>query len=140
MTEGQITLRPTTLEEQLALEAYQEAIKGALSSADSAADKILTAALSVSTLYGALVTLVKPETEAAPIVLAIPFALLALAAVISGWALTAGVSNLESAKVESVKKAVRDTISAKRLRSNAAVLLMAIALVAAGVVVTYAYG
>jgi hypothetical protein len=62
-----------TFEEQTAVTAYEKAVSDALSAADSAAEKLITAAFSIATAYGALVALVAPKEETRSLVLGLPF-------------------------------------------------------------------
>jgi hypothetical protein len=133
-------LRPISLEEEIALEAYREAIKAGLTSADSAADKVLTASLSIATAYAGLLALVKPEKEAAPTILALPFIALGLAAFAAAWAIAQGVTSLSRLEVTAVRGAVDNTLKAKRLWTRVAVLIVVVALGLAGYVVISVYG
>jgi hypothetical protein len=137
---GNVNLRPVSLEEEIALEAYREAIKAGLASADGAADKILTAALSIGTAYAGLLALVKPEKEAAPTLLALPFIALGIAALCAAWALSRGVKSLSQLKVDAVRGAVDDTLKSKRLWTGLAVLGIVAGLGLAAIVVFSAYG
>jgi hypothetical protein len=139
-TVGNIKLRPVSLEEEIALEAYREAIKAGLASADGAADKILTAALSIGTAYAGLLALVKPEKEAAPTVLALPFIAFGVAALFGAWALSKGVQSLSELNVDKVRSAVDDTLKAKRLRIGVGILGIVAGLGLAAFVVFSAYG
>lgn len=132
-----IRLRPISLEEEIALEAYREAIKAGLTAADGAADKVMTASLSIATAYAGLLALVKPDKEAAPIVLALPFIAFGIAALAAAWALAMGVTSLAQLKVEEVRTEVDSTLKSKRFWTRGAVVVLIVALgIAAGVVVT----
>lgn len=133
-------LRGLTLEEEIALEAYREATKAGLSSADGAADKVLTAAISIASAYAALLALVKPEKEAAPIVLALPLLALGAAAAAAAWALVRGVPSLSKLDVAAVRDAVDNTVGDKRLWTGIAVFLLILALAVAAWVVLETYG
>lgn len=133
-------LRPIGLEEEIALEAYREGVKASLASADTAADKVLGASFSIATAYGALLALVKPEKVAAPLLLGLPFALFGLAAIAGAWALAHGVKPLARLRVNDVRGAVDDTLSAKRFWTRIAVVVLVLALVASAFVVLSTYG
>lgn len=135
-----ITLRAATLHEQVVLDAYREAIKGMLASADSAAEKVLTGAFSLATAYGALVALVKPETSAAPVVVGVPFLLFGLAALAGMWALSAGVAIESTDDVDAVRTAVATVNDTKRFRTAASVVVLAAAVVISGGVIVISYG
>jgi len=135
-----LTLRGLTLEEEIALEAYREATKAGLSSADNAADKVLTAAISIASAYAALLALVKPEKEAAPTFLAVPLLALGAAAAASAWSLGRGVPSLSRLDVAAVRDAVDKTVGSKRKWTGFAVLLLIVALGTAAWVVIRTYG
>lgn len=133
-------LRPISLEEEIALEAYREGVKAALSAADSAYEKVLTASFSIATAYGALLALVKRDKTAARILLGAPFVLLAAAALAAAWGLVKGVKSLEKPEVTAVRGSVDDALDAKRKWTKGAVVLLVIALATSGCVVLSSYG
>jgi len=133
-------LRPISLDEEIALEAYREATKAGLTSADGAADKVLTASLSIATAYAGLLALVKPDKEAAPILLALPFVAFGLAALAAAWALAKGVESLSRLEVGAVRSAVDVTLESKRRWTRVAVLILVVGLGLAALVVLSAYG
>src|SRR5256885_11469213 len=103
--------RPPYYNESVLLDAYKEAIKGALAAADTAADKILTAAFSLTTAYGALVALAQPKAGSTPIVILLPFLPFACAAVLAVLALLPSVSVAATNELAKVTGAVSGTLA-----------------------------
>lgn len=134
------TLRPASFAEAAAMEGYREAIKGALSAADSTADKVVTASLSVATAYGALLALVTPEGQATPAALGFPFAAIALALVLAMWAQSTGVTLDATNVVDQIESRVRSTVGTKRKFTRAAVFALVAGLTIAGFVVAANFG
>ena len=139
-TQRMLRLRPISLEEEIALEAYREAVKAGLTAADGAADKVLTASLSIATAYAGLLALVKPDKEAAPTLLALPFIAFGIAALAAAWALAKGVTSLAQLKVDAVRTAVDGTLDSKRAWTRGSVIILVIALGIAAFVVVTVYG
>src|SRR2546428_4126332 len=83
--------RPPYFTEAALLDAYKDAIKGALGAADTAADKILTASVSLAAGYGALLRLAPPKKGPAAGVLFFPLPPFAASAVFFPLPLIPGV-------------------------------------------------
>ena len=88
----QSELRPPTLAENLAIEGYKTAITTALASVNGVCDKIVTAAFSVATAFGAVVALVAPKESPAPLLMALPFLLFAAAVALALYAQSIAVA------------------------------------------------
>lgn len=86
-----MTPTPPTFREQAVLDAYKEAIKGALDSADAAAEAIATASFSIATAYGALLGLVRPKDASVAVPLVTPIFIFAAVAVLALIARSLGV-------------------------------------------------
>jgi hypothetical protein len=132
-------LRSPTFDEEVAIDNYRNASKEALSAANSVADKIVTAAFSIATAYGALIALVKPEETPSPIAAVIPFALLAIAVGIALYAQSLGIGLAGGDELEKLQKAVKDTVGAKRLWSRVALACLALGVLVAGILVNDVY-
>lgn len=138
------TFRPPTLGEEALFESYKEAMKQALAAANAASDKVLTAAFTLATAYGALLGLVKPKDTAVPLLGVVPFIALGAAAVIAASALLVGlrIGPTPSSLPRTVEGFLTDltgTISAKQRRSGWAVVAMAVAMIISGIVVFVLY-
>lgn len=129
-----VNLRSLTISEQVALENYKGASKEALSAASSVADKIVAAAFSFATAYGAVIALVAPEEAPEPVVAALPFVFFALAAGLALWGQSRGVGLTNSTEVADLEKAVNGAVVAKRRWSQGALALLVIGVIVAGVI------
>lgn len=132
-------LRPVTYAESVAIDAYRDAIARALDAAGSASDKIAAAAVSVATAYGALIALVAPKDSTQPLVVAIPFAFLAITLALALWAQAHGISVSPTDKVDVLWENVTGVIKAKRVTNTIALVMLALGLVCAGVIVADKY-
>jgi hypothetical protein len=133
-------LEPPTFGQVVYIDSYQEGIKAALASADSACEKILTAAISLTTVYGAVIALVAPKEKAADIWVTLPFVGFAAAVVICMWAQSKGIEFAQDDKVSTVKEKITGIINSKRGLARLAVVVLAASLVGAGVIVNKEYG
>lgn len=133
-------LRVATFREQAAFEAYKEAIKNALDSANKAVEAIATASFSIATAYGALLGLVRPKDTVVAVPVVAPILAFAVAAAIALVARSLGVRvALADNTVESVAGDINGTIKAKRILGWVALTFLFVALVAAGLLVVAAY-
>lgn len=132
--------RLPTFREQAVMDSYKEAIKGALESADSAAEAVTTGSFSVATAYAALLGLVTAETDVAPVPAILPIFLFAGAALAALIARSLGVrTGLHPNTVEGVSNDISRTIWAKRIGAWVGIGLLVLALGLAGVVVVTQY-
>lgn len=135
-----MTPTPPTFREQAVLDAYKEAIKGALESADAAAQAIATASFSIATAYGALLGLVKPKDAAVAVPLVTPILIFAAAALLALIARSLGVRTaLQPNTVAGVANDIGRTVWAKRIVGWVALAALAAALIVAGLLVEAAY-
>lgn len=133
-------LRGMTFREQAALEAYKEAIKNALDSANTAVETIATASFSIATAYGALLGLVRPKDTAVDVPVVAPIVGFALAAAIALVARSMGVAvALADNTVDSVVGDVQQTIQVKRVGGWIALAFLFVTLIVAGLLVVAAY-
>jgi hypothetical protein len=140
MGQTETELRAPTFDEQVAIDNYQGASKEALTAANSVGDKIVTAAFSFATAYGAVIALVSPEEKPEAVVAVIPFVLLALAAVIALYSQSRGVKLEGSTEVSQLRSVVNTAITTKRRLSWAALVLLALGVAVAGAIVYDQYG
>lgn len=132
-------VRALDFEEELAVSAYEKAVTDALSSADSAAGRVLTASFSILTAYGALVGLVAPEDDPQPFLIALPFLFLLAAALLSVRSLTRAIDFRISKDLGTIESRVADTVSSKRRPLWWAVLWLTVGIAVAGLVVIDSY-
>lgn len=132
-------LRPPTFDEEVAIENYKTASKEALSAANSVADKIVTAAFSIATAYGAVVALVAPEETPSPVAVVVPFALLAIAVGTALYAQSIGIDLKGGEALDKLQKAVKDAVKCKRRWSRVALFSLAVGVLAAGILVREVY-
>ncbi|WP_159064224.1 hypothetical protein [Streptomyces canus] len=143
-TQGQppdrIARDPLTYGEQITVASYEEGVKAALASTDSACEKILTAAISLTTVYGAVIALVVPKDQTTDWKAVPPFAGFALAVVLCMWAQTQGIKFAPDDGTDTLKSHITGIIDKKRKKAVGAVIVLAISLIGAGVVVSLLYG
>jgi hypothetical protein len=132
-------LRPLSFEEQVAVDNYKKATSESLAATGEMADKIVTAAFSVATAYGAVVALVAPKDSASPILVVAPFAVLALALGIALWGEGIGVPVTSATTTEDARTSVTNTIGTKRLLNNIALSVLVVAMALAGYVLYHTY-
>ena len=133
-------LTPLTFSEQIVVDNYRAAMTGALAAADSVADKVVTAAFSVATAYGAVIVLIAPKDSQTPWQAVIPFVPLALAMGLALYAQSIGIEIGETDVVETVRTRVQSTVSGKRKWGRWSLAALVAALIAAGWVVYSFYG
>jgi hypothetical protein len=132
-------LRAPTFAESIAIDNYKAATGAALTSADAVSDKVVTAAFSVATAFGAIVALVAPKDSAPGLLLALPFLLLAVAVGLALWAESIAVPiNLQN-DLGTVKTNVENTVKSKRNWSRGALIMLAVGMLAAGLVLVDRY-
>jgi hypothetical protein len=134
------TARPLTYTEETARVAYEKAISDSLTSATSSAEKLLTAAFSIATAYGALIALVAPENETKSWILGLPFLPLMGAAIAAMVALTLGISADITNDIEKLTERIENSVKAKRIPSWIALGFMVVAVAIAAWVVVDRYG
>jgi hypothetical protein len=134
-----IQLRAPTFDEAVAIDNYKAASKEALAAANGVGDKIVAAAFSFATAYGAVIALVAPKESPALVVVVIPLLLLAAAAVLALWSQSIGVKIAPTDEVSNLRTAVNSAISAKRWWSRGALATLVVGVVIAGIVVNDNY-
>jgi hypothetical protein len=133
-------VRSLYFDELLAIESYKKATSDALGAADGVADKVVTAAFSIATAYGAVVALVAPKDGASPIEIVAPFACLAIAVVLALVAQSVGVSMVSGkTTAKLVRSTVQSALAWKRGISRSGLVVLAAAMVVAGLVVYDTY-
>lgn len=133
-------LRVATFREQAAFEAYKEAIKNALESANKAAETVATAGFSIATAYGALLGLARPKDAQVEVPVLAPIIAFAVAALIALASRSWGVRiALTDNTVDSVVGDMNRAIWIKRGLAWLAILLLIVALGFAGWIVVEAY-
>jgi hypothetical protein len=135
----EVELRSLLFDETVAIDNYKEAAKAALSSASDVADKIVTAAFSVATAYGAAVALVKPKDSSSPLLIVAPFAALALTVGLALYAQSIGVSTKTTTTTEQAKSIVAGAITKKRLFTWLALAVLVAGMLVAGIAVYSTY-
>ena len=138
-TDTRTRVRPLSYVEETAVTAYEKAITDALSSANSAAEKLIAAAFSIATAYGALIALVAPEDETKSWILGLPFLPLMGAAIAAMYALTRGIDVDITSDITLVTERVEKSVTDKRNPSWVALALMVIAIAIAGWIVADRY-
>jgi heme A synthase len=132
-------LRAPTFDEAVAIDNYKAASKEALSAANSVTDKIVTAAFSIATAYGAVIALVAPEETPSPLAVAIPFALLAIAVGTALYGQSIGIDLSGDDEVDKLQGIVNNTVKSKRRWSRGALIALALGVLAAGILLRDAY-
>ncbi|GAA3010949.1 hypothetical protein [Streptomyces fulvorobeus] len=131
---------PPDFGQRIAIDSYTEGIKASLSSSDSACEKILTAAISLTTVYGAVIALVAPKDESADFSTALPFCGFALAALACMWGQSCGIKFANDNLMSSVKVNLETVIRKKRWAARVAVMVLTLSLAFAGFVLSDQYG
>ncbi|WP_405761850.1 hypothetical protein [Streptomyces sp. NBC_00045] len=131
---------PPDFGQRIVINSYMEGIKASLSSSDSACEKILTAAISLTTVYGAVITLVAPKDESASFSTALPFCGFALAALACMWGQSCGIKFADDKLMSSVESNLKTVIRKKRWAARVAVVILAASLAIAGFVLNDQYG
>jgi hypothetical protein len=133
-------LRSPTYAETVSIETYKTSAGTALSDADSFGDKIVTAAASLATAYGAVIALVSPEDTAAPLLAAAPFALLALAVAAGLYAQSIGVSIDETNELKVIRTRIATAVSDKRSAGHVGLVFLIVGVALAGYIINESYG
>jgi hypothetical protein len=139
-TTEQHALVPLTFSEAVAVDNYKAAMSGAFSAADSVADKVVTASVSIATAYGAVIALVAPKDTPAPWQAALPFVAMAAAVGTALYAQSLGISIAPTDKVNDVLARITSTINSKRVWGRRALYALVAALIIAGYVIYEYYG
>ena len=135
----QSELRPPTLAENLAIEGYKTAITTALASVNGVCDKIVTAAFSVATAFGAVVALVAPKESPAPLLMALPFLLFAAAVALALYAQSIAVAPIARNTVEDAESSVKTAVDDKQWLARAAIILLVAGMASAAWVIYKTY-
>jgi hypothetical protein len=133
-------LQPLTFSQAVGVDSYKATMTGALAAADSVADKVVTAAVSFATAYGAVIALVTPKDAQTPWQVAVPFAPLATAVGLALYAQSIGISVSPKDDVDVVLTNTTTTIDSKRRLGRWALYALVVALLASGYVVYTYYG
>lgn len=134
-------LEPLEWSDEVRMNAYRSALEKALESSDGACGTILTSCFSLATAYGAVIALVAPKDEQAPLLVVLPFVLLALGAVVALLGKSTGISLSEKAETTGeVRSVITTAVNDKRRASWFAIGLAAAGVVLAGYVVLRTYG
>lgn len=133
-------LEPLSFSEAVAVDNYRAAMTGALTAADSLADKLVVTTVSVATAYGAVIALVAPKDSQTPWQAAVPFAPLAIAIGVALYAQSIGIPIDPNDKLEVVRKRIERTITSKRAWGRGALGALVLGLLVAGGVVYEYYG
>lgn len=131
---------PLDFSQRIVVDSYTEGIKSSLASSDSACEKILTAAISLTTVYGAVIALVAPKDEVADIVTAIPFIGFGLAALACMWGQSCGIEVAKDQLMSTVNRNHKTVVQKKRWAARGAVFALAVSLIVAGFVLSDQYG
>ena len=138
-TPGDSDLEPLDWEDEVFIDVHKTAVEKALESSDGACGTILTACFSLATAYGAVIALVAPKDQQAPLLVVAPFVLLVAGAVVALIGKAAGISLDRFATTGQVKKLVEDAVGQKRKASWWAVGFAAAGVILAGIVVFATY-
>jgi hypothetical protein len=140
MTANGNGLEELTFSERVAVDNYRGAMTGALAAADSIADKVVTAAISVATAYGAVIVLVAPKDSNTPLQAVLPFIPLACAVGLALYAQSIGIAIDPQDEVAAVRDRIQRTIGSKRTWGRVALAVLVVGLIMAGWVVYSFYG
>jgi hypothetical protein len=132
-------LRPPTFAESVAIDNYKAASKEALGSADSVADKVVTAGFSIGTAYGAVIALVSPKDTPAPLVAALPFVFLAGAIALALYAQSIPVPVEAEDRLDRLTDAVTETVQKKRVFDWLALGALVLGVLVAGIIIADKY-
>jgi hypothetical protein len=135
-----VTLEPPTFEQFLVVETYKDSYKTSISSLNGSCEKIVTAAFSIATAYGALIALVKPADDIPGWAVAAPILVLTAAAVLGLIGHARGMSDMPTNDFSQVRDELKTTIDAKRFWAGLAIACLAVAVVFGGVVTYLRYG
>ena len=135
-----LKLRSPTYAESVALENYKTAMGTALSSADALADKIVTAAFSIGTAYGAAIALVAPKDAQSTFEVVLPFAAIAVAVGLALFAQSRSISLDETNELATIRENIKGTVGAKRLWGRLALVALVAGVILAGWVLHETYG
>lgn len=134
-------LRPLSKTQEALLAAYTDALKGMLATAERTAERVLTIAFALATAYTGLIGLVSPEKERPSAVVAAPIILLAFSvipAILALW-VPLGAAPTKSDDTDDIRRRLDRAAGWKRWLSLAAVLVLAAAIVVAGLAVIDMY-
>jgi hypothetical protein len=133
-------LRSETFSEKVAIDSYTTAATGALTAADGVGDKIATAGFSIATAYAAVIALVAPKDSRSPILVVLPFVLLAVAVVLALIAQSVTVSLAATNDTDEIANRISSAISKKRQWLSGATGALIVGLIVSGVAVYKTYG
>jgi hypothetical protein len=135
-----LQLQALSFSEKAILDAYTEALKNGLSAVADANGTLITASLAIATLYGALIGLVSPKNQASPIIVILPMIPLVGAFLAAVFGKTRGISFDPADTTTDVRNNLTGVIRAQRWSISIAVPLLAIGLIAGGLILTNVYG
>src|SRR6266508_2261604 len=133
------SLRPLSQGEQALLAAYQEAMKGALDAANTAAEFLATVAAAAITGYAALIGLVQPQNVAAPVVVGLPFVFFAIALVLAVVSRLVSVPITIENDLSKIEGLLTGRISSKRRIAVATLVVMLAGIVFSGYLIATTY-
>lgn len=132
-------LKQPNFSQIVAVDAYREAFRQALTAADGGADSILTAAFGIATAYGALIGLVSARDTPQPIVAGLPFVFLAVAVFLAMAARLTYIATTPSNTVDTIDAAVNQVVKRKHRLAWAALGALVIGVLVAAYVVVHYY-
>lgn len=138
--EAEGALSAPSIGQTAVLAAYTEAIKGALTAADSAAAAVGAAAFSLATAYGALVGLVAAKPAPPSFVLVLPFIGFAASAVVSTWAKFFGAEIDSENGIAEIQHILRRNIRWKRTLGSIGLATIVVSMIGTGILVTVVWG
>jgi hypothetical protein len=133
-------LRSLTFAEAVAVENYKAAASGALASANSSADRLVTAAFTLATAYSAAIALVQPSGSPASWTVLLPLVPLAITVVLGLVAQSITVSLAATNDAATVQSNVASAVKTKRILSIIAVVVLVIGIGAAAWALYDTYG
>jgi hypothetical protein len=136
---GGPVLVPLSFDQQVFVDAYKDAIKQAVASASDASGALLTACFSIATAYGALIGLVAPKDQQNRALVLAPFVFLAGAVLAAMIGKVSGIAVGSLTTPGQVSSAIGETVRTKKRASWAAIALVSVSMIVAGVVIVKSY-
>lgn len=121
-----VTLRVPTFDETVAIDNYKAASAAALTTADSFADKVVTAAFTLATAYAAAIALVQTSGDPAPATVLVPLVPLVLAVALGLVSQSMAIKIDATNNAVTVQERVSGTVNIKRIFSVLAVISLVI--------------
>ena len=135
-----IQLQALSFSDKAMLDAYTEALKNGLSASADANASLITASLAIATLYGTLIGLVSPKSQASPIIVVLPMIPLVGAFLAAVYGKTRGISFDPATTTDGVSTSLKSVVCRQRWGIRIAVPLLAIGLIAGGFILADVYG